>query len=210
MQLIAHRGLITKDIKENTIESFKNAIKNGYDGIELDVRLTKDKKIVVIHNNLINKTSNGTGSVNNYNYKDLLKYNFGSKKIPSRIPLLESVLRRIKNKIVVIELKEKIDLKDLEKILDKYNKNDYYISSFNKKYIDNIIDTKYKKGLINYVFNSNIDLKKYDFLMILEDLFNENIYNYLKNNNIEPILYNTLNCINIKNKNIIADIKYII
>ena len=120
MQLIAHRGLTTKDIKENTINSFKNAIKNGYDGIELDVRLTKDKKIVVIHNNLINKTSNGVGSVNDYTYKELLKYNFGSKKVPSKIPLLESVLKRIKNKIIVIELKEKIELDMLEKILDKY------------------------------------------------------------------------------------------
>ncbi len=210
MQLIAHRGLTTKDIKENTINSFKNAIKNGYDGIELDVRLTKDKKIVVIHNNLINKTSNGVGSVNDYTYKELLKYNFGSKKVPSKIPLLESVLKRIKNKIVVIELKEKIELDMLEKILDKYPNNDYYISSFSKKYIDNIINSKYKKGLINYVFNSNIDLKKYDFLLILEDLFNENISNYLKSKNIEPILYNTMNCINIKNKNIIANIKYII
>ena len=45
MNVIAHRGLISPDIKENTLESFLNAIRNGYDGIELDIRHTKDKKI---------------------------------------------------------------------------------------------------------------------------------------------------------------------
>ena len=40
---IAHRGLFDDNIKENTIEAFDNAFNNGYEGIEFDVRLTKDK-----------------------------------------------------------------------------------------------------------------------------------------------------------------------
>ena len=65
MKLIAHRGLTNENIKENTLEAFINAIENNYDGIELDIRLTKDKKIVVLHDKLINRTSDGKGNINN-------------------------------------------------------------------------------------------------------------------------------------------------
>lgn len=210
MQLIAHRGLTNEYIKENTIEAFLNALNNGYDGIELDVRLTKDNKIVVLHDKLINRTSDGKGNINNFTYKELSKYNFGTKEIKSKIPLLLNVIKKINNKVVIIELKEKIDLKVLENILIKNPTNKYYISSFNKEYIDNIKDSKYKKGLINYIFNSNVNIKDYDFVLILETLFNKDIYNYLKENNIEPIIYGTLNKINLKNKDIINNIKYIV
>lgn len=210
MQLIAHRGLTTEYIKENTIEAFLNALNNGYDGIELDIRLTKDNKIIVLHDKLINRTSNGNGNINNFTYKDLLKYNFGTKKIKSKIPLLTNVLKQINNKVVIIELKERIDKKDLENILNENKTNDYYICSFNKEYIDNIKDIKYKKGLINYVFNSNINIKDYDFVLVLESLFNKNLYDYLNNIKVEPIIYGTFNKINLKNKDIINNIKYIV
>ena len=119
MQLIAHRGLTTEYIKENTLEAFLNALNNGYDGVELDVRLTKDNKIVVLHDKLINRTSNSKGNINDFYYKDLLKFNFGSKKIKSKIPLLSNIIKQINNKIIIIELKEKIDRSDLENILSK-------------------------------------------------------------------------------------------
>ena len=69
MHLIAHRGLTSKDIKENTLEAFKNDINNGYLGIELDIRKNKDNKIVVIHDKYINRTSNGSGNINKLLYK---------------------------------------------------------------------------------------------------------------------------------------------
>lgn len=210
MQLIAHRGLTNKDIKENTLESCINAINNNYLGIELDLRLTKDKKIVILHDKLINRTSNGKGNVNNFTYNELLKYNFGSKKIKSKIPLLETIIKNINNKIIILELKEEINEAELDKILKFNNSNEYYLMSFNKKYIDNLKNINYKKGLINYVFNSNIDLKNYNFILILESLFNKNIYKKLKTDDIEIILYGTLKNINIKNKEIINDLKYII
>ena len=48
MHLIAHRGLTNNNICENTLKAFKNALNNNYDGIELDLRKTKDNIIVVI------------------------------------------------------------------------------------------------------------------------------------------------------------------
>jgi len=208
MELIAHRGLHNKDIKENTIEAFLNAINNNYDGIELDIRYTKDKEIVVLHDSFINRTSNGTGKLKDYNYKDLKKYNFGSKKIKSKIPRLIDVIKKINNTIIFIELKENIDSDDLDSILKLNTTNTYYIFSFNKKYIENINESK--RGLVNYVFNSGIDITYYDFILILEDFINEKIIDYLKNNNIEPVIYNTRGNINLKNKEFLANLKYIV
>ncbi|MBQ3021423.1 MAG: hypothetical protein IJD92_04275 [Bacilli bacterium] len=210
MQLIAHRGLINDNIKENTLEAFINAINNNYQGIELDIRLTKDKKIVVLHDKLINRTSNGKGNINNLTYKELSNYNFGTNKIKSKLPLLKDVIENINNKIIIIELKEEINEFEIDKILKLNNTNQYYLTSFNKKYIDNLKNINYKKGLINYVFNSNTDITKYDFLLVLESLFNKSIYNKLTNMSIEIILYGTLNNIKIKNKDIITNLKYII
>lgn len=210
MHLIAHRGLTSKDIKENTLEAFKNAINNGYEGIELDIRKTKDNKIVVIHDKYINRTSNGSGNINKLLYKELLKYNFGSKKKYSKIPLLKDIVKNINNTNIFIELKEKINKDELDNILKQNDTNKYYLMSFNKEYIDNLLGIEYNLGLINYVFNSIIDYNKYNFILVLEDLFNKDIYNYFKEKNIEVILYNLRGNINIKNKDIINEIKYII
>lgn len=210
MQLIAHRGLYNDTIGENTYEAFNNAIKKGYSGIELDIRTTKDNKIVIIHDALINRTSNGKGLVKNKPYKELLKYNFGTKKVNSKIPLLEDIIKKLSNTIIFIELKTDINKDELIKILDKNKTNTYYIMSFNKNYIDNLKGIKYKRGLINYIFNTTINYTDYDFYLILEDLFNENIYYELKKNNIEIIIYGILKNINLKNKELLNKIKYIV
>lgn len=210
MQLIAHRGLTDKDIRENTLKSFSNALNNGYDGIELDIRKTKDNKIVVHHDYLINRTSNGKGILNKYTYKELKKYNFGSNKYPEKLPLLENIIKSLNNTIIFIELKEEIAQKELINILNKNRSNTYYICSFNKKYLEEFINIKYNVGLINNIFNSKIDYTKYNFIMILENIFNEKIYNEFKKIDIEVVLYGVLNNISLNNKKIIQKIKYII
>ena len=78
MNLIAHRGYKTNNVKENTIEAFDMAYKLGYKGLECDVRVTKDKKLVICHDAFINRVSNGSGLIKNKTYKELLKYNFGT------------------------------------------------------------------------------------------------------------------------------------
>jgi len=210
MQLIAHRGLVTKDIKENTLKAFFNALDNGYNGIELDVRKTKDNKLIVHHDYLINRTSSGSGILNNYTYKELKKFNFGSKKYPEKLPLLKTVIKKIYNTTIFIEIKEKIDIIDLINILKSYNTNNYYICSFNKKYLSGLENTKYNVGLINNIFNSYVDLSNYNFVMILENIFNKELYNKFNNINIEVVLYGVLNNISLKNKEVFGKIKYII
>ena len=193
MFFIAHRGLYNDSIGENTISAFDNAWSNAFDGIELDVRKTKDKKIVVIHDSFISRVSNGSGLVKHHNYSELLKYNFGKASI-ERIPLLEQVLCRYQNKLIMIELKEDINISDL----NLNSKNNYYISSFNYDYIKKIPEnSNYKRGIINNLINTNINLENIDFIMILEAFFSKEVYDYYTSKNIEVIIYGIGNKINL-------------
>lgn len=210
MHLIAHRGLTNNNICENTLKAFKNALNNNYDGIELDLRKTKDNIIVVLHDKYINRTSNGVGNINKITYKEVLKYNFGTKTNKSKIPTLKEVIKNISNTNIFIELKENIDKEELNNILKLNKTNKYYIMSFNKKYIDNLMGTEYNLGLINYVFNSMIDYSNYKFILILEDLFNKDIYDYFNNINLEVVIYSIRNNISLKNKELFNNIKYIV
>ena len=196
--VIAHRGLVSENINENTLEAFINACRNGYDGIELDIRHTKDKKIVVLHDAIINRTSNGSGFVGNFTYKELKKYNFGTSKYPTKIPLLKEVLENIKNKIIVIELKEDFFLEELDEVL-KYNKNNkIYICSFFKHHLERLKGIKYPLGLINYLLNSDINYEKYDFYLLYYKYYNQKFLTKLKLIKKELFLYGINNYNNIK------------
>ena len=79
-KIIAHRGKTNKKVKENTYLAIINAL-NDYniDGVEFDIRLTLDNKIVLSHDSNIIRTSIGMGKIENMSVKNLQKYNFGSK-----------------------------------------------------------------------------------------------------------------------------------
>lgn len=198
---IAHRGLYNDEINENTISAFDNAFDNGYKGIEFDVRLTKDKVPVIIHDSFLSRVSNGKGLVKNYTYNELLKFNFGKKKI-ERIPKLEDVINRYNNKTMIIELKENIDITPYLN-----DKNKYYISSFNYNYIKNIpYSDKYKRGVINYVLNPVKDYNKIDFIMVLDSISFDKVLENYDSKRLEVIIYGVVGKIN----NYKENIKYII
>lgn len=75
--IIAHRGDVT-NAPENTISAFKRALDLGADGIELDVRLTRDQKLVVFHDRFLDRTSNGSGLVNHHTLDEILTLDVGS------------------------------------------------------------------------------------------------------------------------------------
>lgn len=89
MRIFAHRGFSGK-YPENTMLAFEQAVKTGCGGIELDVQLTKDGFPVIIHDEKLDRTTNGSGDLRNYTYQELLAFHCigasfqdGSQRIPT-------------------------------------------------------------------------------------------------------------------------------
>jgi len=138
-QIFAHRGF-SASFAENTMSAFLEAEKAGADGLELDVQLTKDGELVVIHDEKVNRTTSGTGFVKDFSFKDIRKLNAnkkGMKKEP--IPSLIEVFEWMQtNKILCnIELKnglfpyEGMEEKVIQLIQNYGLMNRIIISSFN-------------------------------------------------------------------------------
>ena len=141
MLKIGHRG--AKGLEpENTLLSFQKAIEIGVDGIELDVRLTSDGELIVIHDETIDRTSNETGFVNQFSLREIKKFRIDSKhEIPTLLEVLELVNKKC---FINIELKE---IETAEKVValiedfvtnKNWNYSDFLVSSFNWHAIQNV------------------------------------------------------------------------
>ncbi|MBS0288295.1 MAG: glycerophosphoryl diester phosphodiesterase [Proteobacteria bacterium] len=75
--LIGHRG-IAASAPENTQASFRLAAKQGIAWVEFDIRLTKDNKLVIFHDDTLERTTNGSGWVHEHSLKELKKLDAGS------------------------------------------------------------------------------------------------------------------------------------
>lgn len=86
----AHRGFSGK-YPENTMLAFQKAVEVGADGIELDVHLSKDGELVIMHDEAIDRTTDGKGLIADYTYSELLQFDasagfkgrYGINKIPT-------------------------------------------------------------------------------------------------------------------------------
>lgn len=106
---IAHRGA-SGYAPENTIAAFDKALKMKADYFELDVQMSKDGKLVLIHDVTVDRTTDGTGRVGDLTFKELRRLDAGSWFDPAfaeeRIPTLEEALDRYRGKIgILIEIK---------------------------------------------------------------------------------------------------------
>jgi len=152
VMIIAHRGF-SGIAPENTLTAFKKAIEIGADMIELDVLLSKDGELIVIHDKTVNRTTNGKGKVSDFNLSELKKLDAGSwfKKHFSgeKIPTLEEVFDLARDKIQInIEIKKDgfnphkknggVEEK-VVKLIEKYNMTSQVIvSSFNPLIVQRI------------------------------------------------------------------------
>jgi glycerophosphoryl diester phosphodiesterase len=108
--ILAHRGY-SSAFPENTMLAFFEAESVGADGLELDVQMTKDGELVVIHDEKVNRTTDGKGFVKDLTAQELRKLDAGyqgklsTKK--EKIPLLEEVFEWLKGNSMVcnVELK---------------------------------------------------------------------------------------------------------
>ena len=117
----AHRGA-SGYAPENTLEAFQKAIDLQADGIELDVQMTKDGQLVIIHDETVNRVSNASGWVKDFTYEELNKLNV-NKKFPEfgevKIPTLEEVYLLIKDTELVINVEIKNGIVFYENIEEK-------------------------------------------------------------------------------------------
>ncbi|WWB85539.1 glycerophosphodiester phosphodiesterase [Priestia aryabhattai] len=144
IDLYAHRGFSGR-YPENTMIAFEEARKMQVAGIELDVQLTKDGEIVVIHDERIDRTTNGMGYVQEFSYKQLRLFDAGSwydsrfskQSIPTLVEVFEWMTDKKTKLTVNIELKNdriyylKLEEKVL-RLIDEFDLEDQVIlSSFN-------------------------------------------------------------------------------
>ena len=103
--ILGHRG-VAADYPENTMISFRKAIELNMDGIELDVQLSKDGEMVIIHDETLDRTTNGKGYVKDYSFEELRKLDAGSFKGDKFkgeiIPTLDEVFEFFKGKNKII------------------------------------------------------------------------------------------------------------
>lgn len=122
MKIWAHRGC-SQNYPENTLLAFSKAIElKNLCGIELDVQLTKDNELVVIHDERVDRTTEGVGYVRDFTLKELKTLNiYPGQKIPTMAEVFDLIGDRLKNGMKLnIELKNSVYHYDgmEEKIVD--------------------------------------------------------------------------------------------
>jgi len=198
-----HRGA-PKIAPENTIHSFKTAIDNGVDGIELDVQLSKDNNLIVYHDKYIRNNSMTISSMNLNEINKIDVRNDFKNLSFQKIPLLKEVLDVLPNNIVLnIEIKSyqtkyfsNIE-KQVVRLINKYSiENQIIISSFNPfiirkiKKINPYIATAFiwsSKSYYNYkVFSCYA--KPDAFHVNINDI-NDSMINWVKKKNVKIYAY---------------------
>ena len=219
-KIIAHRGIFNNiNIPENSIKSFKEAIKYNYP-FELDIQLTKDNKLVVFHDYNTKRMTNEDYIIQESTYdeiKDLCLLNTKYK-----IPLFEEILKNNNDKCLIdIEIKNTKRIKETidELIKELTNYNNYIVKSFNPKIVRYIkknypnikcgllLKSKYKNKLLNIIAKTNLIIKysKCDFIAISQKLLNSKKYQK-KSSKIETLVWTITKMEDINYDN---DIKYI-
>ncbi|MEW5786121.1 MAG: glycerophosphodiester phosphodiesterase family protein, partial [Bacillota bacterium] len=136
-----HRGA-PEAAPENTLSAFTAAVALGAHGVELDVMLSADGEIVVIHDYVLDKTTDGTGPVKDYELAELKRLDAGSwfsdEFAGERIPTLQEVIDALDRSVFLnIEIKSESPATDglEEAVVQAIARNDLYerviVSSFN-------------------------------------------------------------------------------
>jgi glycerophosphoryl diester phosphodiesterase len=157
---IAHRGASAYE-PENTLRSFKRAIEMRADMIEFDVRLSQDGHLVIMHDERVDRTTNGHGLVKERTLSELRRLDAGKGEI---VPTIEEAIDLAKWKTgFVIELKE---AGTEERVIGLVKENglmgDVFIVSFHRDLIIRVkdLEPRIKTGLILYSSPDPIRLAK--------------------------------------------------
>ena len=101
--IVGHRGAMGL-APENTLKAFKIGCGSNVEVVECDIHLSKDKKLIVIHDNTLDRTTNGEGWVRDFTLEELKKLDAGDGET---IPTLDEVINLVMdyNKKLIIEIK---------------------------------------------------------------------------------------------------------
>lgn len=112
MKIFAHRGF-SGVAPENTMAAFEQAVAMKADGIETDVHLSKDEKVLICHDETVNRTTNGNGPIQNLTFEELKAFDAGSWFAPEfskeRIPSLEDLLKLVSKTDLTLNIELKTD-----------------------------------------------------------------------------------------------------
>ena len=165
---------------ENTLLSFKKAIKLGVDMIELDVHLCKSGELVVIRDKKVDRTTNGRGLISKKTRTELKKLNAGKRQ---KIPLLSEVIDLVNKKIKInIEIKDKQAIPLVNQIIvdsvkKRWNYSHFLVSSFSQNILLKLkkINSKIRLGII--VSRSPVRIARYSKLGFYSVHLKKNIVN---------------------------------
>lgn len=119
--VVSHRG-DWRNAPENSLQAFQNCIDMGVDMVELDLKKTKDGELILMHDNTLNRTTNGTGKPENFTLaelKELRLKNGAGCLTRHKIPTLRETMLLCKGKILVNVDKGYEYFEDVQKILEE-------------------------------------------------------------------------------------------
>lgn len=138
-QYIAHRGLFDNEggIPENSLPAFRRAVANGY-GIELDVQMTRDHKLVVFHDESLKRMCGVEKLLHQCTYEELMQYELLDSG--EKIPLYSEVLKVINGKVpLIMEIKSEGDWRTTTlltaRMMDRY-RGLYCMESFHPRSVE--------------------------------------------------------------------------
>jgi glycerophosphoryl diester phosphodiesterase len=127
MKIIAHRGA-RGYAPENTLAAFKLALEMNVDAIEFDVFVVKTGELVIIHDILVNRTTDGEGYVADFTFEDIRKLDAGEGQ---QIPTLQEVIELIDRKVpMIVELKAPGTAEPVAKVINEYLAKGWQASDF--------------------------------------------------------------------------------
>jgi Glycerophosphoryl diester phosphodiesterase len=187
----AHRGLFSnsKGIPENSLPAFQNAVRAGY-GIELDVQITKDNKVVVFHDDTLSRMCQIDSRVCEKTYEELQELSLLQTKY--KIPLLSDILSLVDGKIpLLIEIKLTTACLDtcvlVNEVLLNYH-GDYCIESFNSLVL--LWYRRHRPDIIRGQLSANLTKPIADGGLILSFIIKHLLSNFLSAPDFIAYAYN--------------------
>lgn len=224
-KLIGHRGV--KDLcPENTLESILKAFDLGLSFVEIDVKISKDRVPILLHDDTLDRTTNGSGLAIDYDYENIKKLDAGKffykENTNIFVPKLEDILSLCNNNNgnLNIELKpnknfEKENVYQIYKVTKNFNQIDIFFSSFDMISILEI-SKLYPQSIRSFLLD---DFKEYNIDDLISisinhdlkicglniDLVNADIIKKIKESNMAITVYSDKN-INLSSANDIFSI----